>query len=298
MTSFRTLLIAAVLIAAPAALTAGVFVSINIAPPVLPVYVQPPCPTDGYLWTPGYWAYGGAGYYWVPGAWVAPPQPGLLWTPGYWGFANGLYGWNVGYWGPHVGFYGGVNYGYGYTGSGFWGGRWNGGRFYYNTSVMHVNNTIVHNVYNETVVNNGAGSRASFNGPGGVSARPSAAESAAAREQHIAPTSFQASHERSASSNRANFASVNHGNPAASGWSHAAATHAASSRPAAVASRPAPAMASRPTSRPASTMAARPSSTAPTSSRPAVTSHASNPVPHANAKAAAPAAHGGHPEHK
>lgn len=32
---------------------AGVFVSINIAPPPLPVYVQPPMPSAGYLWTPG-----------------------------------------------------------------------------------------------------------------------------------------------------------------------------------------------------------------------------------------------------
>lgn len=46
---------------------AGVFVSVNFAPPVLPVYVQPPLPAAGYIWTPGYWAYGAAGYYWVPG---------------------------------------------------------------------------------------------------------------------------------------------------------------------------------------------------------------------------------------
>ena len=34
------------------------FVSITIAPPVLPVYVQPAIPAPGYIWTPGYWAYG------------------------------------------------------------------------------------------------------------------------------------------------------------------------------------------------------------------------------------------------
>src|ERR1039457_2302213 len=94
------------LIPAPAA--AGVFVSINIGPPVLPVYTQPLCPRDGYLWSPGYWAYGPMGYYWVPGVWIAPPRIGVLWTPGYWAFGNGLYQWNAGYWGPHVGFYGGV----------------------------------------------------------------------------------------------------------------------------------------------------------------------------------------------
>ena len=35
----------------------AVGVSITIAPPALPVYVQPPVPAPGYLWTPGYWAF-------------------------------------------------------------------------------------------------------------------------------------------------------------------------------------------------------------------------------------------------
>ena len=39
----------------------------NQPPPPLPVYAQPACPGDGYLWTPGYWNYASAGYYWVPG---------------------------------------------------------------------------------------------------------------------------------------------------------------------------------------------------------------------------------------
>ena len=56
---------------------AGVSVSVTIAPPVLPVYEQPPCPGDGYIWTPGYWAYGPDGYYWVPGTWATPPTVGL-----------------------------------------------------------------------------------------------------------------------------------------------------------------------------------------------------------------------------
>ena len=64
----------------------AVGVSIRVGPPAIPVYEQPPCPQEGYLWTPGYWAYGEAGYYWVPGVWVAAPRPGFLWTPGYWGW--------------------------------------------------------------------------------------------------------------------------------------------------------------------------------------------------------------------
>src|SRR5882757_7148519 len=83
--TIRALCLAAALLAAPLSAFAGVFVSINIAPPALPVYEQPLCPGDGYIWTPGYWAYGDEGYYWVPGTWVLAPQPGYLWTPGYWG---------------------------------------------------------------------------------------------------------------------------------------------------------------------------------------------------------------------
>src|ERR1700760_1856623 len=96
---------------------AQIGISVRIGPPPLPVYVQPPCPVDGYLWQPGYWAYDDVdGYYWVPGAWVAPPDPGLLWTPSYWGWDDGYYVYHSGYWGPHVGFYGGINYGFGYPG--------------------------------------------------------------------------------------------------------------------------------------------------------------------------------------
>ena len=139
----------------PTVSSAQVSLSISIAPPVIPVYAQPPCPTEGYLWTPGYWAYGAAGYYWVPGVWVAPPQVGVLWTPGYWGFAGGLYVFHRGYWGPHVGFYGGINYGFGYGGVGFFGGRWAGGAFAYNTAVVNVNTTVVRNVYvDKTVIHN------------------------------------------------------------------------------------------------------------------------------------------------
>ena len=168
-------------------------ISVHVGPPALPVYVQPACPTEGYMWTPGYWAYNQeGGYYWVPGVWVAPPRVGLLWTPGYWGFAGGLYGFHAGYWGPHVGFYGGVNYGFGYGGVGFGGGEWRGGHFAYNSAVVNVNSTVIHNTYvDRTVVNNTTvTSRASFNGgPGGTTATPTAQERAAASEQHVQPTS-------------------------------------------------------------------------------------------------------------
>ena len=200
----------------PAASFAQIGVSIRIGPPALPVYAQPPCPSDGFLWTPGYWAYGPVGYYWVPGVWVRPPRAGLLWTPGYWGFAGGFYGWHAGYWGPHVGFYGGINYGFGYGGVGFIGGRWAGDHFMYNTAVVSVNRTVVRNVYvDRTVINNRTvvDNHYSFNGQGGAMARPTADEMRAEHENHFQPTSNQISHEHAASQDRSQLASENHGHP-------------------------------------------------------------------------------------
>jgi hypothetical protein len=193
---------------------AGVSVSVTIAPPVLPVYDQPPCPGDGYIWTPGYWAYGPDGYYWVPGTWATPPTVGLLWTPGYWGWHEGVYLWNAGYWGPHVGFYGGVNYGFGYVGTGYAGGYWRGRNFFYNRSVNNVRITNVH-IYNRTVINNVTVNRVSYNGGhGGISARPNREQERWTRERRFEPTHMQMQHEHAAGGNRAFLASENHGRPA------------------------------------------------------------------------------------
>ncbi|HEX9199189.1 MAG TPA: YXWGXW repeat-containing protein [Acidobacteriaceae bacterium] len=93
----RNAILAAALVLAPAASFAAVFISVGFAPPALPVYTQPVCPGDGYLWTPGYWAYGPEGYYWVPGVWVRPPRVGVLWTPGYWGWGGSAFMWHEGY---------------------------------------------------------------------------------------------------------------------------------------------------------------------------------------------------------
>src|SRR6266576_4146583 len=197
-----------------AASFAGVSVSVTIAPPVLPAYEQPPCPGDGYIWTPGYWAYGPDGYYWVPGTWAAPPTVGLLWTPGYWGWHEGSYIWNAGYWGPHIGFYGGVNYGFGYVGTGYAGGYWRGRNFFYNRSVNNVRITNVH-IYNRTVVNNVTVNRVAYNGgPGGINRRPSHADERFMHERHFQATHTQIEHEHGARGNREFLASVNHGRPA------------------------------------------------------------------------------------
>jgi hypothetical protein len=216
--SLGFLLFVALLLGMPAASQAqiAVGISVRIGPPVLPEYVQPVCPAPGYIWTPGYWAYGEDDYYWVPGTWVVAPEPGVLWTPGYWGFSEGLYVWHGGYWGPHVGFYGGINYGYGYTGVGFWGGEWRGREFVYNRSVTNINTTVIHNTYNKTViVNHTTINNVSYNGgPHGIQARETEHERMAAHERHFEPRREQIEHEHAARADRSQWASVNHGRPA------------------------------------------------------------------------------------
>lgn len=222
----RLFLLAIVLLIVPASLCADVFISVGYAPPLLPVYEQPPCPAEGYIWTPGYWAYGPYGYYWVPGTWVLAPVVGYLWTPGYWGWGGSAFLWHPGYWGPRVGFYGGVNYGYGYNGYGYNGGYWRDRAFYYNRSVNNVNVVNVRNVYNTTVVNNVTVNRVSYNGgKGGLAARPTAAQQAALRERHVSATSLQVQHEQTARQNRSLLATENHGRPPIAATSKPAAFH-------------------------------------------------------------------------
>jgi WXXGXW repeat (2 copies) len=208
----------------------GIGINIGVPPPALPVYVQPAIPCDGYIWTPGYWAYGDAGYFWVPGTWVLAPQPGYLWTPGYWGFEGGYYGWHGGYWGPHVGFYGGVNYGFGYGGVGFFGGEWRGGHFFYNGAVanfgggFHPVNVYVDRdvVVHNTIVNV---NHTSFNGPGGIDRRPGPDEQRFSNEHHIEPTGAQLQHQNFAAQDRSQLASVNHGRPATMAAANPGAYH-------------------------------------------------------------------------
>lgn len=213
--SVRRLLFALMMLAVSGPSSAQVLISVNFGPPALPVYEQPFCPAEGYVWAPGYWAWSPYGYYWVPGTWVSAPEAGLLWTPGYWAFDDGLYYWHPGYWGPVVGYYGGIAYGYGYPGTGYYGGYWRGRQFYYNQTVNNVNVTNIHNVYHTTVINNTTTvNRVSYNGgPGGTMVRPTSEEEAAAHQRHVAATSAQMRHEGAARTNRNLLASVNHGRP-------------------------------------------------------------------------------------
>jgi len=214
-TLLSALLFAVVVLSLSTASFAQVGVAITIGPPPIPVYEQPLCPGDGYLWVPGYWAYDYDinDYYWVPGTWILAPEVGFLWTPGWWGWEGGHFRWWDGYWGPTVGFYGGINYGFGYFGVGFEGGRWDGGHFFYNRAVMNINVTDIHNVYNTTVINRNESHVAFNGGNGGINARPSAAEEAASHERHIGPVAEQNQHMQVARSNPQMRASANKGRP-------------------------------------------------------------------------------------
>ena len=197
----------------------GISINVGFAPPALPVYEQPPCPEVNLMWTPGYWGYDNdGGYYWVPGAWVPAPYDGALWTPPYWGWNNGQYGFHDGYWGQTVGYYGGVNYGFGFGGVGFAGGEWRGGSFAYNTAVTQVNVNIIHTTYrNTTIVQQGIvanPNHVAFNGgPGGIQHTATPREQAAEKQPHTAATSFQTQHATTARSDKTSFAKANGGHP-------------------------------------------------------------------------------------
>jgi hypothetical protein len=211
-----TFVFAVALLSMSATSFGAVGIVVSFAPPPLPVYEQPICPGDGYIWTPGYWGWGDDfdDYYWVPGTWVLAPEIGFLWTPGYWGWGDGGFAFYDGYWGPLVGFYGGINYGFGYFGVGFDGGRWDNGHFFYNRAVMNVNVTEIHNVY-DTKVNVTTGNHVSYNGgEGGLTARPTQAEEAAAHERHEGRVAAQTPQMEQAHGDPQQRASTNHGKPA------------------------------------------------------------------------------------
>jgi len=221
--NFKNLLLAAtilpgsLILTAPSPATAQTqaVASCQAAPPILPVYAQPPMPEAGYIWTPGYWASAETtGYSWVPGTWVLPPIVGVLWTPPYWGWNDGAFTFHGGYWGPHVGYYGGVNYGYGYGGVGFEGGRWEGGRFAYNRSVNNFGSVHVTNAYQQAVTP-GNDSHVSYaGGAGGIKSEPTAAERVAERENHLPATPEQAARGIAAAGHPGPAASDDNGRPA------------------------------------------------------------------------------------
>lgn len=210
---------------APAQAQVEVSVTAGIAPPLLPIYAQPPIPGPGYLWIPGYWAWNGYEYYWAPGYWALPPAADLYWTPPYWAWNDGQYVFNAGYWGPTVGFYGGVDYGFGYTGSGYQGGFWRNNAFVYNRAVNNFGAAQIVNAYSRPVAN--PASRIAFSGGhGGMTAKPTPAQ-IAARAHATPPTAEQVRHQEIASRDPALRFNANHGRPPVAAMQRANEFHGA-----------------------------------------------------------------------
>jgi hypothetical protein len=148
------------------------------------------------------------------------PEAGYLWTPGYWGWGGDGFFFNDGYWGMSVGFYGGIDYGFGYFGHGYEGGRWENGHFFYNTAVNRVDANTIHNVYNTRA--EGTANRVSYNGGnGGINARATSQEEAEAHGKHIGPVSAQTQHAYAARNNPQQRYSANHGAPPTSATARA-----------------------------------------------------------------------------
>ncbi|WP_298254026.1 YXWGXW repeat-containing protein [Bradyrhizobium sp.] len=197
---------------------------VDVAPPPLPSYAQPAIPEEGYLWMPGFWAWRRdvPDYYWVPGTWVKPPRAGLQWTPPFWSRADGRYAFHAGYWAETVGFYGGIDYGYGYTGSGYRGGRWQNGTFFYNSAANNFGSVSVAHTYDQAVASDDNAGRASFNGGSrGTKARPTPDQEKFARETHAAPTAEQLKQFEIAAKDRSLYSKLNGGEPGIAATSRA-----------------------------------------------------------------------------
>lgn len=197
---------------------------VSIAPPPLPSYEQPAVPAEGYIWVPGFWAWRKSvpDYFWVPGTWVRPPQSGLLWTPPYWSRVEGGYAFHAGYWAAEVGFYGGIDYGFGYTGNGYQGGRWEDGTFAYNRTVNNLGSLDVTSIYDQAVATDQSASRFSFNGGRrGTAARPSEHQEKLAGGQHLGATAEQQKHFELAAMDRSLYSKLNNGEPGVAATQHA-----------------------------------------------------------------------------
>jgi hypothetical protein len=153
---------------------------------------------------------------------VQPPQPGLLWTPPYWSRVDGGYAFHGGYWATEVGFYGGIDYGYGYAGDGYQGGRWENGAFFYNRAVNNLGSQSVAHIYDQAQAEDTTEARVSFNGGGReTTARPTRHQETLASERHIGATSEQQKHFELAAMDRSLYSKLNNGEPGVAATPHA-----------------------------------------------------------------------------
>ena len=137
----------------PPQFSVSVGATIGAPPPPLPVYAQPPLRRRTTSGTPAT----GAGERSVllgSGNLVAGASARPVLDAGVLASLARRLRLEPSYWGSSVGFYGGVNYGFGYYGTGFVAGVWAGNNFRYNTAVANVNRTVIHNTYVDKTVTN------------------------------------------------------------------------------------------------------------------------------------------------
>ena len=173
---------------------------------------------------PGFWAWRKdvPDYYWVPGTWVKPPRAGLLWTPPYWSHADDGYVFHAGYWAEAVGFYGGIDYGYGYSGDGYQGGRWENDAFFYNSGTNNLGSLTIAHQYGQKIAPNEHSMRVSFNGGSrGTKTRPTPEQERLARNSHVAPTAEQQHHFEMAAKDRSLYSKLNRDQPGIAATSRA-----------------------------------------------------------------------------
>ena len=116
-----------------------------------------------------------------------------------------------GYWGPTVGFYGGIDYGFGYTGVGYQGGYWRNNQFYYNTAVNNLAGVHIANTYSQAVP--AAANHVSFNGGSGGTTVKATEAQIAARAHTRPPTAEQIQHQQMAGREPGLRFNANHGQP-------------------------------------------------------------------------------------
>jgi hypothetical protein len=96
---FKVFALAAMLAAGGSIVPVGaVFVR---TPPPRPLVVGPVGrrPGPGFVWTGGYYRWGGTrGYVWVPGRWRRPPRARAVWVPPRWRRSRGGYTFVAGGW--------------------------------------------------------------------------------------------------------------------------------------------------------------------------------------------------------
>jgi len=90
------LLMSAGAMTAPAFVSAGVNVDIDVAPPVAQVETVPG-PRAGFIWAPGYWAWHRHSHVWVRGHWLRARR-GYHWVPDNWEHAGPHWHYAPGHW--------------------------------------------------------------------------------------------------------------------------------------------------------------------------------------------------------